>query len=241
MFKIIRLLLILFFCILLPRLSISAAVEDGFTPGLPVRLPISDNHGNPLSELRLDYLHYDHEYFRLNGMSIAYNYISPLGERSDWVFNLGFGVNYLKGESLSIETNGFTLPGNVNIGYNLLKNKNIPALTVFGGFHTSYTYLFIESDEGVEFNIPQWGPLCGILATVRISESVAFIPYYVFKNNRARIDTYIEDSSWSRNSVNFSHLTGFDLLISEFSLGAALDFTDGLEGKLIIITIAQKF
>ncbi len=224
----------------LPLISASASVTEGFTPPAPIRMPLTLSNETAQSELRVDYSYFTNRDFQLNDLNLGYNYISPFLTGSRYILNLGFGVSYTKGESYDNVTNGFSLPINANLGYRISSNK-LPDLTLFGGLYYEYSYLFIETKEGIELNIWQWGPVLGLYSEFTVNSGIKIIPFYYMKTGITTSNVFIESSEFHNKTTTVSHIFGFDMVINEFSIGTVLDLLNSENGRMFSVTIAQRF
>jgi len=215
---------------------------DNMTPTAPPRVPVTDYDTGPHRVMDLMYLHYDLDVATVDGGSLGFNYINSY---NNMAYNLGAGVVYMQGAASDIDLDVYApaIPLNANIGIRLAGRPDTSSLMIFGGLHWTYTWVIVTyGTHDVYAYGPAYGPLLGAKAEIKLTPSVSIIPYYVFQHIifdiEVEVDGYPVDADVDPVT---SHLLGFDIKISGFSVGALLDTLNNTDNKKITIIASYDF
>lgn len=226
-------------------LTIFTALKPSFsldtsqlTPTMTPKTPVTDYGDGSHRIIDGMYIHYSFEEFTLDGGGLGFNYVDNY---NNLAYNLGIGILYLRGSSTDLDPQldvySPNLPINGNIGYRLLGNRDTSNLMVFGGIQWMYMWLVVTMGENDVYAYgPAYGPIFGAKAEIKMTPSVSLIPYYMFQHtiydltielNGIAIDADIDPVT--------SHLFGFDIKFSGFSVGALLDALNNTDNNKITI------
>jgi hypothetical protein len=212
------------------------------TPSSPPRVPVTDYDTGSHRIVDLMYIHYDIDVATIDGGSIGFNYVNSYNELA---YNLGAGFFYLQGSASDIDLDVYApaLPLNANVGVRLFGRPDTNNLMVFGGLHWTYTWIVItyETHDIYAYG-PAYGPLFGAKAELKLSPSVSIIPYYIFQHVIFDVDIEYDGQPVNADvDPVTSHLFGFDIKFSGFSVGALLDTLNNTDNKKITIIASYDF
>ncbi len=228
------------FFLFLPLAAVVGLDTKSLTPTSPPKVPISDFGDGGHRVLDLMYMHYEFEDFSMDGGSVGFNYINNIDAVG---YNLAFGAFYLNGGNADIDANAWAVPLNANLALRIAGSRDSSNLAVFGGLH--YTYMWIDVTAGttdVYVYGPSYGPLFGVKAKLKFSETFSLIPFYIFQ--RFYFDYTVEVNGYAQDvdvdPVN-AHLFGFDIELGPVSIGALFDMVNNSDTDKFTIIFSYDF
>lgn len=222
-----------------PALSLD---QSELRPTSPPRIPVTDYGDRPHRIMDLMYLHYSFEGFSMDGGGLGFNYVSNVEQVG---YNIGGGLLYMSGgdDTNTFDIDVWNLPLNANLGFRVLGEQDTHNMILFGGFHYTYTWIYITFDKyDIYVYGPAYGPLFGAKAQLKLSSYVSFIPYYVFQHTTFDYTVEVDGKTMDvpMDAVT-SHLLGFDIQFGPFSVGALLDMLNNTDNDKITIMITYDF
>ncbi len=226
--------------VFLPLSAVVGLDNKSLTPTSPPKVPISDFGDGGHRVIDLMYMHYEFEDFSMNGGSVGFNYINNIDAVG---YNLAIGTFYLNGENADVDANAWALPLNANLALRIAGSRDSSNLAVFGGIHYTYSWIYVTvGSTDVYVYGPSYGPLFGVKAKLKFSESVSVIPFYIFQ--RFNFDYTVEVNGYSQSvdvdPVN-AHLLGFDVEIGPVSIGALFDMMNNSDTDKFTIMFSYDF
>jgi len=223
------------------KLSFALDTED-LKPTQPPRIPVTDYDTGSHRVLDFMYMHYSFEDFDLDGGGIGFNYISNIDRLA---YNLGAGITYLEGSASDIDLDIYapSIPLNGNIGIRILGDPQSHNLMIFGGLHWTYMVMAMTlGDYDITLHGPAYGPMAGAKGEIKMTPSVSLIPYYIFQHTMYDMTVDYEgvEEDVDIDPVT-THLFGFDVKFSGFSVGALLDAMNNADNDRIMILFSYDF